>query len=131
MTTNLQGTLSYMAPEAKMGSHVPYKSDMYSLGVILHFMLTKEFPHYVKNVKTGKFDIPSIYSQQIINLLTWLLKDNYQERPDIKDLLLLEVVIMDIQSYISIVNYQQNQQNNKVTIPQNKSEDVKKEMTPL
>ena len=44
------GTLKYMAPEAKLGIPVPFKSEIYQLGMILHFMLAKTLPHYGHNV---------------------------------------------------------------------------------
>lgn len=72
-----------MAPEVLMGSRVIYKSDIFSLGMILHFMLTKTLPDFVDNVKLGKFNISSKYSGNIYRLLTLLLKDNASERPDI------------------------------------------------
>ena len=40
------GTFKYMAPEAKKDKPVPFKSDMYSLGILLHIMLTKTLPTY-------------------------------------------------------------------------------------
>lgn len=51
--TNNVGTFKFMAPEAQRGRHVPFKSDMYSLGLVLHFMLTKSFPDYYLHVKTS------------------------------------------------------------------------------
>ena len=44
------GTSDYMAPEVLFRKPVPFKSDMYSLGLTLHFMLTKELPDFRDNV---------------------------------------------------------------------------------
>lgn len=40
------GTEDYLAPEAKdkEKGRIPFKSDMYSLGLILHFMIGKDLP---------------------------------------------------------------------------------------
>lgn len=35
------GDWIYKAPESKIDDHVPFKSDMYSLGLTLHKMVTK------------------------------------------------------------------------------------------
>ncbi len=43
-----------MAPEAKKGQAVAYKSDMYSLGLILHFMLTRDLPGEDEYADGGK-----------------------------------------------------------------------------
>lgn len=39
------GTIEYMAPERAFASPASIQSDIYSLGVILHFMLTLEIPY--------------------------------------------------------------------------------------
>lgn len=58
------GTIDYMAPEVFRRKPVPFKGDMYSLGLILHFMLTKDLPDYDDNVKAEKFNIDlSLYSE--------------------------------------------------------------------
>lgn len=46
LLTDGAGTMMYMAPESKLGNHVPFKSDMFSLGLILHKMMTKKLPDY-------------------------------------------------------------------------------------
>ncbi len=63
------GTFKYMAPEAKLSKPTPFKSDIYSLGLILHFMLTKTLPLYDGHVTTGRFKITKQFSKNIISLL--------------------------------------------------------------
>ena len=55
LLTEGAGTLLYMAPESKNNNHVPYKSDMFSLGLILHKMMKKQLPDNYRNIKTGTF----------------------------------------------------------------------------
>lgn len=50
MTRNI-GTNDYSAPEVLLGDPEPFKSDMYSLGLILHFMLTGTLPSFKNHVK--------------------------------------------------------------------------------
>ena len=90
------GTYKYMAPEAQRGSPVPYKSDMYSLGILLHIMLTKTLPKY-DDVKTGKFATPEGYSKDIIELLSRLLKKKPEKRPTVKQLFQLDYVLMAVE----------------------------------
>lgn len=56
------GTQNYWGPEIWRNSPMKQKSDMYPLGHILHFMMTKTFPDYKNNVKTGCFDVSPNYS---------------------------------------------------------------------
>ena len=51
-----------MAPEAKFNEPQEFISDMYSLGLILHFMLTMNLPKYL-NAEREKFEIDmNVYS---------------------------------------------------------------------
>lgn len=60
-----------MAPEVSDKKPRPFKSDIYSLGLILHFMLTKgDLPSLDENLRSGTFKIDKIYSQDIIKLLS-------------------------------------------------------------
>ncbi len=56
-----------MAPEARFGKPVDYLSDLYSLGFILHFMLTKELPEYQENnFELKPLKIDDSYSQELV-----------------------------------------------------------------
>ncbi len=81
------GSLNYMAPEVKKKRPVAFKSDMFSLGIILHQMLTKTFPDEVDNIEKGLYKIPIAYSKDILSLLTRLLQYNPNDRPSVKKFL--------------------------------------------
>ncbi len=72
--TSYVGNREYMAPEVFERAAVPYKGDIYALGLILHYMMAKDLPSIKHHVKTGNFNIPSIYSEDIIILMRKMLK---------------------------------------------------------
>ncbi len=86
-----------MAPEAQRDNPVAFKSDMYSLGIILHMMLTKKVPKYELHVKTRKFNIPFQYSKDILALASSLLAKKPEARPTAKDLLSSDIVILAVE----------------------------------
>ncbi len=55
------GTMDYWAPELWKKMPVQFKSDMYSLGLVLYFMMAKKLPHY-SEVKSGELRVPEEYS---------------------------------------------------------------------
>ncbi len=72
--TQQVGTMDYWAPELWKKKPVQYKSDMYSLGIILYFMMTKRRPKYDDEIKTGLFMIPDEYSKELYDICGKLLK---------------------------------------------------------
>jgi serine/threonine protein kinase/formylglycine-generating enzyme required for sulfatase activity/dienelactone hydrolase len=57
--TSTLGTIHYMSPEQLQGKEIDHRSDIWSLGVVLYQMLTREFPF------KGEFEQAIVYS--IIN----------------------------------------------------------------
>lgn len=58
------GTLNYMAPEILEGKKYDIQSDVFSLGVILYFILSGELPFYseedeltARKIMEGDYDI--------------------------------------------------------------------------
>ena len=47
--TNTKGTLLTIAPEILKGDNYTFKSDIWSLGIIIYFMLNKEYPYNGQN----------------------------------------------------------------------------------
>ncbi len=91
MTSNI-GTTNYMAPEVFERAAVPFKGDIYSLGLILHFMMVKDLPSIKLNVRSDVYSIPSIYSDDIVFLMKMMLKANPEERSQLKDIFALTYV---------------------------------------
>ncbi len=82
------GTPAFMAPEVLSGKPVQYKSDMYSIGVTLYYLMAKETPNMLDDVVPEQFEIDrSFYSREIIEICGWLLKKNAADRPVTQDLI--------------------------------------------
>ena len=96
-TGNTIGTPIYMSPEQIMDSkHIDYRSDYYSVGVILFELLTKRFPYNGTNINEIYYKIlnekpisilqyvPEI-PNYIDNLIIALLEKKVYKRPDSVD----------------------------------------------
>lgn len=59
ITTDVSPNTGYMAPEVLSDFREPFKSDIYSLGCILLFMMTKQHPKIITN---GEVDLSGIDS---------------------------------------------------------------------
>ena len=78
-----------MSPEVCQSKPYTYKSDVWALGVTLYELCTLKYPFATENllglvfkIVQDKFDpIPSHYSDNLKNLVAFLLKKNDIERP--------------------------------------------------
>ncbi|KAF4620160.1 hypothetical protein G7Y89_g14660 [Cudoniella acicularis] len=94
------GTPFYMSPEICNAERYTLKSDIWSLGCIIYELCSREPPfnaktHYqlVQKIKDGKTaPLPSVYSQELNNVVKDCLKVNPDRRPDTASLLNLPVV---------------------------------------
>ena len=83
---SITGTLFTMAPEVLKGENYNFKSDIWSLGIIIYFMLNKEYPYNGKNEMLLFNDINSGKKLKLSNddklndLIIKMLKINYNER---------------------------------------------------
>ena len=86
ITNTLNGTPITMAPEILKGENYSFKSDIWSLGIIIYFMLNKEYPYNGKNEVTLLKDINSGKRLKLSNddklndLINKMLKINVNER---------------------------------------------------
>lgn len=82
--TGVQGTLMYVAPEVKKRlPYNPQKADIYSLGILLHVILTALFPYdssYGKNPSLSK-EPEIIFSRKLPSDAKDLLKKMLYKKP--------------------------------------------------
>ncbi len=65
---NMPGTLAYMSPEQVQGQPVDYRTDLWSLGVIMHEMLTGQLPFRGENEAAVVYAIVNEPLQPITHL---------------------------------------------------------------
>ena len=89
------GTPYYLSPEIVMSKPYSFKSDIWSLGVLLYEMMSLKMPFDAVSLpmltlKIMKGDYPpppSIYSRDLRNLVSLLLNVSPEKRPDINQIL--------------------------------------------
>lgn len=89
------GSRLYAAPEILTKErHDPIKADIWSLGVLLYYMLAGVLPFYDTNEKDlstliimGEFKMPSIINQEAQDLIRQILNTSAFERPSFDDIL--------------------------------------------
>ena len=86
ITNTLNGTPITMAPEILNGENYSFKSDIWSLGIIIYFMLNKEYPYNGKNelllfkdINSGK-KLKLSNDDKLNDLINKMLKININER---------------------------------------------------
>ena len=89
------GTPYYFSPEIINGEPYNYKTDIWSLGVVLYEMCNLKLPFDSNNIAQlsikilkGNYDpIPFRYSKEIHNLIKRMLNVDQNNRPDIKEVI--------------------------------------------
>jgi serine/threonine protein kinase len=84
-----------MSPEQCNESGYNEKSDIWSLGIILYEMANLAPPFQANNhlslalkIKEGVFRrIPEQYSEELMRVISWMLKPDPKQRPNVEDLL--------------------------------------------
>ena len=101
-TCDRGGTLDYVAPEVIVSQKsYSFKSDVWSLGVVLFYILGRELPFYnddnsitMKNIAYGKYNFKTKYWQYI----------SYEAKSLIENMLVTDVNlrynIFDIQTHV-------------------------------
>ncbi len=64
--------MDYWAPELWRKKPAKFKSDMYSLGLILYFMMAKTLPDF-DEVEIGIFKLPWHYSKELYDICAKLI----------------------------------------------------------
>eukprot|EP01066_Platyproteum_vivax_P012639 Platyproteum_vivax@DN5737_c0_g1_i1.p1 len=95
LAQTMVGTPYYLSPEIIEEKPYSYKSDSWSLGVVLYEMSTLKHPFDAENLHTlavkilsGEFPPPSPqYSEDLAHLIKWLLSKNPEDRPSVIEIL--------------------------------------------
>lgn len=112
------GTPSYLAPEILNEPQYSCKADIWSLGVILYFMVYGHLPFEGENIQeisqkisySDPFYAPTV-SCECIDLMQRLLNKNQDQRPSISEILrhpwlnhtsLLQMIKCNVEKYFSI-----------------------------
>jgi hypothetical protein len=91
-TTERLGTLSFSAPEVLKGEKYSYKCDIWSLGVILYFLISGSLPYeslneleLMEQIINCDFYYTEIFKDEIVkDLISKCLTKNYSKRIDIE-----------------------------------------------
>ena len=101
------GTPYYASPEVWKDHPYDNKSDIWSLGCVLYEMITLKPPFRAQNMEqlykkviSGEYNkIPSNYSEDLSNIVDYLLQVNSNNRPSCDDLLHNEIIIKYMEMY--------------------------------
>ncbi len=94
------GTPFYMSPEICAAERYTLHSDIWSLGCVIYELCARTQPfnakthfHLIQKIKEGRIEaLPSIYSQELQNVIKSCLNVNPLKRPDTVGLLNLPIV---------------------------------------
>ena len=102
MTKSIRGTPLTMAPEILNGENLNSKSDIWSLGVIIYFMINKEYPYngnneilLMKDIQSGK-KLKLSEDKDLNDLLNKMLKIDVNERISWEDYFIHPFFTQDI-----------------------------------
>lgn len=81
-TEGFVGTRAYAAPEQLAGEEVDERADLYSVGCILHELLTGTLPHDPEGLRAGRRQYPSpLVLPELDRLISTLLDPSPARRP--------------------------------------------------
>ena len=87
---------NYFSPEMyqafknnQLKANYDFKTDIFSLGITMFYLMTSEFPYIYndeKMIKVDTFINPNKYNQQLINIVMSMLEENPNNRPSVQDI---------------------------------------------
>lgn len=91
--STLVGSPAYISPEILIGEKLGKKSDIYSLGVVIHEILTGTLPFeysnidlIFSNIKNGKFFFSKELNKAQLDLIKKLMQRKPEKRPDFEEI---------------------------------------------
>jgi NIMA (never in mitosis gene a)-related kinase len=107
------GTPYYLSPEIVSNKPYSFKSDIWSLGVLLYEMCALRMPFNAQslpklslNILKGLYNpIPTHFSPALKSLVTSLLQVDPNKRPSIREILKLDIIRSRIQDFLNENDY--------------------------
>lgn len=106
------GTPYYLSPEIVQSKPYNFKSDMWSMGVILYELCAQKPPfdapslHFLAmKIVRGAYNPLSGFSNEMKSLVAQLLNTNERLRPDVNKVLNMPIIQNRIKSYLSETVY--------------------------
>ena len=108
MAKTVVGTPYYLPPEIIEGKSYSFKSDIWSLGILLYEMCALQPPfnatslhQLAQRIVAGKYDrVPKCFSDNIVRLIGALLVKDPRNRPSISDILKMPLLKPRINSFL-------------------------------
>mmetsp|Transcript_27914 Transcript_27914/g.29086 ORF Transcript_27914/g.29086 Transcript_27914/m.29086 type:complete len:529 (-) Transcript_27914:57-1643(-) len=111
--STIVGTPYYLSPEIVQNQPYNFKSDIWSLGVLLFEMMALKMPFdanslpmlSLKIIRGNYGNIPSNFSADLKNLLKTLLNVDASKRPTIHEILKTPIIVKRIKNFLNEVEY--------------------------
>lgn len=107
------GTPYYLSPEIIMNKPYSFKSDIWSLGVLLYEMTVLKMPFDAKSmpmltlriIKGEYMKVPNVFSNELSELISTLLTVDHKKRPDIDQVLQSPILRNRISVFLKEINF--------------------------
>jgi len=107
------GTPYYLSPEIVNNKPYAFKSDIWSLGILLYEMCAlkmpfdgNSLPQLSLKISSGAYNpLPPCFSRELRNLVAWMLNKEINKRPNINEILKQSIVKSRIKQYLNEVEY--------------------------
>lgn len=107
------GTPYYLSPEIVQNKPYSFKSDIWSLGILLYEMTALKMPFdanslpllYVKIIRGNYSTVPNSFSKELRNLINSLLLVDPEKRPTINEILRLPLIKSRIKNFLNENQY--------------------------
>lgn len=107
------GTPYYLSPEIVQNKPYNFKSDIWSLGILLYEMTVLKMPFdatslpllYVKIIRGNYSAVPNNFSKELKSLISSLLVVDPEKRPSINEILKLPIIKSRIRNFLNENQY--------------------------
>jgi len=102
------GTPFYLSPEILQNQPYSFKSDIWSLGIVLYELCSlslpfeaSNFPSLALKISKGTYkEIPKMYSKELHYLVSMLLKTDHEKRPTINEIFKMSIINKRIKHFL-------------------------------